>query len=138
QNLDRHRLRVSDPSELGPDMTSDRVGLEKGVQLFKEGLYWEAHEAWERAWIPDRHGPDRGFYKSLIQIAAGCLHYRRTNRRGAISKWRSGAAYLRPYLPRYDGIELASLGASVEADLAALEQAADRDWPQLTLPLMRT
>ncbi|TMF14524.1 MAG: DUF309 domain-containing protein, partial [Chloroflexi bacterium] len=80
-----------------------RVTLKRGVELFNAGLYWEAHEAWELAWTPDRLGPDRGFYKGLIQIAAGCLHYRRDNRRGAINKWRSGTAYLRSYLPLYRG-----------------------------------
>lgn len=116
--------------------TNDRMSLERGVELFNAGLYWEAHEAWEQAWIPDRRGPDRGFYKGLIQAAAGCLHYRRGNGRGAISKWRSGAAYLRPYLPRHRGLDLASLVALVEVDLAALEQAERREWPQLTLPLI--
>jgi hypothetical protein len=110
------------------------VSLEKGVELFNAGLYWEAHEAWEQAWTPDRHGPDRGFYKGLIQVAAGCLHYRRGNGRGATSKWRSGAAYLHPYLPRHRGLELAPLVALVESHLAALEHTERRDWPQLTLP----
>jgi hypothetical protein len=27
--------------------------------------------------MPDRKGPDGGFYKGLIQVAAGCLHYGR-------------------------------------------------------------
>jgi len=73
--------------------------LAEGVDLFNAGRYWEAHEAWEREWTPDRKGSDSGFYKGLIQVAAGCLHYSRHNRRGAINKWRSGADYLRPYLP---------------------------------------
>jgi Domain of unknown function (DUF309) len=68
------------------------VSPRKGVELFNAGLYWEAHEAWEQAWISDRHGPDRGFYKGLVQVAAGCLHYGRGNGRGAISKWCTGAA----------------------------------------------
>ncbi len=65
-----------------------------GLELFNRGLYWEAHEAWEHEWVPDRKGPDAGFYKGLIQVAAGCLHYGRRNRRGAVNKWRSGAGYL--------------------------------------------
>src|SRR2546428_11343112 len=88
---------------------SRRVTLQQGVELFNAGLYWEAHEAWERAWIPDRRGPDNGFYKGLIQVAAGCLHYRRENRRGAINKWRSGTVYLRGYLPLHRGLDIASM-----------------------------
>ncbi len=110
-------------------MTDD--GLRRGVQLFNEGQYWEAHEAWERAWIPDRHGPERGFYKGLIQLAAGCLHYRRRNRRGALNKWRSGADFLRPYLPGHQGVDLASLVARVDEMRSAL---AAGGWPELELP----
>ncbi len=100
--------------------------VERGVELFNQGRYWEAHEAWEQAWIPDRHGPDRGFYKGLIQVAAGCLHHRRGNRRGALNKWRSGIEYLRPYLPRHGGLELQPLVERIEACPATLEAGA---WP---------
>jgi predicted metal-dependent hydrolase len=110
------------------------VSLESGVELFNAGLYWEAHEAWEEAWVPDRHGPDRGFYKGLIQVAAGCLHYRRGNRRGALNKWRGGADLLRPYLPGHRGLHLAPLVALVDRDVADLERADPQHWPELTLP----
>jgi uncharacterized protein len=103
------------------------VSLERGVELFNRGLYWEAHEAWEEAWTTDRRGPDRGFYKGLIQVAAGCLHYGRRNRRGAVNKWRSGADYLRPYLPRHRGVELEPLVARVDGFLAAMARAG---WPE--------
>jgi uncharacterized protein len=103
------------------------VSLERGIELFNRGLYWEAHEAWEEAWTPDRHGPDRGFYKGLIQVAAGCLHYRRRNRRGAVNKWRSGADQLRCYLPEHHGVAVAPLVTRVDGFLAAMEGAS---WPE--------
>jgi hypothetical protein len=107
------------------------TGLEVGVELFNQGLYWEAHEAWEREWIPDRQGPDSGFYKGLIQVAAGCLHYTRHNRRGAVNKWTSGADYLRPYLPAHHGIQLVALVERVDVCLAAI---GGRTWPDLAMP----
>ncbi|MDQ6771369.1 MAG: DUF309 domain-containing protein [Candidatus Dormibacteraeota bacterium] len=110
--------------------------LERGIELFDQGLYWEAHEAWEEAWTPDRHGSDRGFYKGLIQVAAGCLHSTRRNRRGTLNKWRSGVDYLRPYLPRHRGVELAALVAAIEACRAAVAAEAD-GWPELSLPRIR-
>ena len=112
------------------------VSLRRGVELFNGGSYWEAHEAWEEAWTPDRRGPDRGFFKGLIQVAAGCLHYGRRNRRGTVNKWRSGADQLRPYLPRHRGVELAPLVAAVDHLLAAMDAA---DWPEgLEMPVIRT
>jgi len=114
-----------------PDLGSSTPRLLRGVELFNSGLYWEAHEVWEQEWMPDRKGPDAGFYKGLIQVAAGCLHYTRRNRRGAVNKWRSGAGYLRAYLPRHHGIMLAPLVASVDAFLAAMSGAG---WPELEMP----
>ena len=81
--------------------------------------------------MPDRNGSDAGFYKGLIQVAAGCLHYGRRNRRGAVNKWRSGAGYLRPYMPVHRGLRLDSLVGSVDGYLAAMERGG---WPELTMP----
>jgi predicted metal-dependent hydrolase len=102
-----------------------------GVDLFNRGLYWDAHEAWEHEWMPDRKGPEAGFYKGLIQVAAGCFHYRRHNRRGAVNKWRSGAGYLRPYMPVHRGLRLDALVESVEGFLHAMH---DDSWPELAMP----
>jgi predicted metal-dependent hydrolase len=103
----------------------------RGVQLFNSGRYWEAHEAWEHEWVPDRRGPDSGFYKGLIQIAAGCLHYQRHNRRGTVNKWRSGAAYLRPYLPAHSGVNLSPLVSAVDGYIEAMSGST---WPELEMP----
>src|SRR6202140_3959527 len=103
--------------------------LERGINLFNSGRYWDAHEAWEHAWMPDRKGPDAGFYKGLIQVAAGCLHYGRRNRRGAMNKWGSGGEYLRPDLPEHPGVRPAPLGAPVGEFLAAIKPHECPDVP---------
>jgi len=108
--------------------------LAEGITLFNGGQYWEAHEVWERAWTPDRKGSDSGFYKGLIQIAAGCLHYRRRNRRGTVNKWRSGAAYLGPYLPAHEGVALAPLVEVIGRHLAAM--SSGDTWPELAMPVL--
>jgi len=105
--------------------------LKKGIELFNSGHYWEAHEVWEEEWTPDRKGPDSGFYKGLIQVAAGCLHYGRHNRRGAVNKWTNGAGYLRPYLPVHAGVRLAELVSEVDGYLDAM---SGRTWPELNMP----
>ncbi len=110
------------------------MSLGHGIELFNEGRYWEAHEAWEEAWTPGRHGPDSGFYKGLIQVAAGCLHYTRRNRRGTVNKWRSGAGYLRGYPAIHQGVALAPLVRSVDRMLAAIEA---EEWPELELPRIK-
>jgi len=108
------------------------MSLQHGAELFNAGRYWDAHEAWEEVWMPVRKGPDGAFYKGLIQVAAGCLHYGRRNRRGALNKWRSGAGYLRPYLPGRDGLDLARLVTEVDALRETL--AGSAAWPLLEMP----
>jgi predicted metal-dependent hydrolase len=107
------------------------TGLDEGIELFNAGHYWEAHEAWERDWMPGRKGPESGFYKGLIQVAAGCLHYTRHNRRGAVNKWTSGADYLRPYLPSHRGVRLKPLVDTVDGYLSAISGPT---WPELAMP----
>ena len=114
---------------------AEQILLDRGVALFNEGLYWDAHEAWEEAWTPDRHGAERGFYKGLIQVAAGCLHYTRRNRRGALNKWRSGAALLAAYPAVHNRLALGALVEAVEAMLSELEAV---EWPLLSLPRIDT
>jgi len=108
--------------------------LAEGIELFNSGRYWDAHEVWERDWMPDRKGPDSGFYKGLIQVASGCLHYTRHNRRGAVNKWRSGADYLRPYLPAHRGVALQPLVEAVDGFLADMHRD---EFPRLEMPTIR-
>lgn len=115
------------------ERASSTPRLLRGVQLFNSGEYWHAHEVWEEEWTPDRKGPDSGFYKGLIQVAAGCLHYTRRNRRGAVNKWTSGADYLRPYLPAHRGVLLAPLVEAVDSYLAAMGDSA---FPRLEMPVI--
>ena len=103
----------------------------KGIELFNSGRYWDAHEAWEHEWTPDRRGPESGFYKGLIQVAAGCLHYQRHNRRGAVNKWTSGAGYLGRYGPLHRGVRVGEL---VESVAGFLEAMSDDTWPELVMP----
>ncbi|MDQ6691568.1 MAG: DUF309 domain-containing protein [Candidatus Dormibacteraeota bacterium] len=110
------------------------MSLERGIRLFNQGRYWDAHEAWEEAWTLDRTGPDRAFYKGLIQIAAGCLHYQRGNRRGTVNKWGGGAAYLRPLPESHHGVRVGELVCAVEKNLACLDGPA---WPELILPVIQ-
>jgi uncharacterized protein len=105
----------------------------KGIELFNSGRYWDAHEAWEHEWMPDRKGPESGFYKGLIQVAAGCLHYERRNRRGAVNKWTSGAGYLRAYPPVHRNVRIGELVKQVDGFLAAMQGG----WPELTMPRIR-
>jgi ribulose-phosphate 3-epimerase len=110
-------------------------GLARGVELFNAGQFWEAHEAWEGAWMPRRGGADADFLKGLVQVAAGCYHYQRHNRHGAETKWRDGADFLRAYLPAREGLDLESLVSSVDGLLRGMQDPGPR--ADLQMPRLR-
>jgi hypothetical protein len=101
RDLGRGRIPALDPVE------HDRL-FRQAAALFNGVRYWHAHEAWETLWraAPDE---DRDLYQGLIQVAAGLLHLRRRNVRGARNKLREGLEKLRGYGPAYHGIFLNEL-----------------------------
>jgi ribulose-phosphate 3-epimerase len=126
----RHKL-LAEAGELVAE-ASDADGLTRGIELFNQAQFWEAHEAWESAWMPRRGTRDADFYKGLVQVAAGSYHYQRRNRGGALVKWRDGAGFLRAYLPATAGVDLQALVGAVDAMRARVE--AEDGWPALELP----
>lgn len=94
-------------------------GLLHGIAQFNAGEYWACHETLEDLWRPE---PDhiRYLYQGILQIGVGFYHLRRGNWRGAVSKLRSGNAYLEPSAPACLGIDVARLRAETGAILATL------------------
>jgi predicted metal-dependent hydrolase len=50
----------------------------KGLEEFRAGRYFEAHEEWESLWMKSE-GDAKVFLQALIQIAAACVHLTRGN-----------------------------------------------------------
>jgi uncharacterized protein len=50
----------------------------KGLEEFRAGRFFEAHEEWELLW-KESVGDDKLFLQGLIQLAAGCVHVGRGN-----------------------------------------------------------
>ena len=56
------------------------------TDLFKEGFYWEAHEAWEHFWNGlGRTSPEARFVQGLIHLAAAAVKIREGNQAGVTS-----------------------------------------------------
>ena len=65
----------------------------RGIQLFNEHRFFEAHEALEEAWLKER-GEAKTLLHGLIQIAAAFHHYSRANLGGFNSLLKKGSAKL--------------------------------------------
>jgi hypothetical protein len=58
----------------------------RGVVLFNDGYYWEAHEAWEPLWHAlGRSGPQADAIKALIKLAAAGVKVREGQPHGVVT-----------------------------------------------------
>jgi predicted metal-dependent hydrolase len=80
--------------------------IARGVALFNQGRYWEAHEALEAVWreaVP----PERDLWQGLIQAAAAMLHRERGNRHGLLTQGAAAIQKLRRAAPAGFPVETA-------------------------------
>ena len=104
--------------------------LAEGLQSYKSGEFFLAHEHWEGVWLKCEQ-PEKTFLQALIQITAAFHHLQRKNLIGAASLLRAAMRRLDAFPTAYGGIEVEDLRASVRAWLRAL----DREDPSLRPPI---
>ena len=91
--------------------------LERGRALFNARLFWEAHEAWEEAWIAE-DGDARLFLQGLIQVAAGYYKaFVQEQPVGCVKLLGTGLDKLRPLDGRFGGLALSAFVTQVEGTL---------------------
>ena len=76
----------------------------RGLRLFNEGDFFEAHEVWEDAWWP-AEGERRLFYQALIQTAVGIEQFRRRNPAGAVLLYRRALEKFARLADSYLGVD---------------------------------
>ncbi len=94
----------------------------KGVHLFRQGDFWEAHEAWEDLWRVSQD-PERTLLKALIQIAAACIHARRGHWRGVQGLLTRVDRYLSQVPEGTLNLQITPLRAQVQEALAFARKA---------------
>ena len=95
--------------------------LERGRALFNARLFWEAHEAWEEAWIAE-DGDARLFLQGLIQVAAGYYKaFVQEQPVGCVKLLRTGLDKLRPLDGRFGGLALSAFVTQVERTLESAQ-----------------
>lgn len=94
--------------------------FEQGLEAFRQGRYFEAHELWEELWTP-LAGPERRRLQGLIHFAVGLYHFERGNRIGAERQWRKGLAKTADCPPGWRGLEVERLRGEMAERLEGLE-----------------
>jgi len=89
------------------------MGLERGLDLLREGAYFEAHEELEDEW---REAPpeERDFLQGLVHVAEAWLHAERGNRPGCERQLEKAARRLSSYAPAHRGVDVASVLRQVD------------------------
>ena len=98
--------------------------LAKGLACYRRGLFFDAHEHWEIAWL-QLEEPAKSFLQALIQLTAAFHHLEKGNRAGTLSLLRRSLRRLELGPAPFGGIAIPPLCAEISAWLAAIENGAD-------------
>jgi hypothetical protein len=90
----------------------------KGIELFDEGHFWDAHEALEAAWR-DETEPVRFLYQGILQVGIVYLQIERNNFIGMAKMFERCKKWLRPWPDECRGIDVAQLRTDVAAAVTA-------------------
>ena len=109
---------------------------QKGIALFNQGAYFEAHEELELAWNAET-GPVRDLYQGVLQVAVAYLQITRRNYRGAVKMFLRMRQWLDPLPDVCRGINVAQLRAEALAARAQMEALGPDRLDEFDLGLLR-
>lgn len=81
---------------------------------FNRGLFFEAHEVLEQIWLPERGKSKDLFFKGLIQLAGAFVHVTKKRPDPAAALLRLARANLQRFCPKFEGVNVAELLASID------------------------
>lgn len=92
----------------------DREDFERGIQLFNNGMFWHAHEAWEEVW-KRQWAPNRLFFQGLIHMTAAYHQLYCHKYHGLIKHCERATLKLELFRPEFLGINVDFLLQSIGA-----------------------
>jgi len=99
------------------------MGLERGLQLIRDGRYFEAHEELEEEWRVAT-ATERAFLQGLVHVAVAWLHAERSNRNGCERQLAKAERRLGGYRPRHRGVDVDTILAAVAAARALVAEGS--------------
>jgi predicted metal-dependent hydrolase len=103
----------------GQDLPAHYLGY---FECFNQQMFYEAHDVLEELWLAERHGPNYGFYKGLIQFAGAFVHLQKDRLRPAAALFRLCQTYLRQYPPEHQRLDVAQLCATADSWIGDLDR----------------
>jgi hypothetical protein len=131
----------TDPASRRRELASALAGNARwfyALDLFNEGFYWEAHEAWEGFWHAlGRTTPEAQFVQGLIHLAAACVKVREGKANGVARHTRRSRELLGDLAATHPGGTLGLAPESIAAVVAELERCAPACWHTSRTPVVR-
>ncbi len=94
-------------------------GYRRGIRLFNQRHFFDAHEVWEDVWR-ECDGPEKRFLQGLIQVAVAFHHQSTGNVVGACSLLERARKNLVDHPEDFGGIRMAALLRSMAEWKSAL------------------
>jgi predicted metal-dependent hydrolase len=90
-------------------------------ECFNQQRFFEAHEALEALWLPQRQGPEGRFYKGLIQLAGAFVHLQKARVAPAKRLFELARENLRGYPASHEGLAVEAVLGLINEWLGKLE-----------------
>ena len=117
-----------------------RAALERFLEAYARGEYFEAHEILEPAWMGAEDVPERELLQGLIKVAAAYVHDVRGNSAGITRNLEGARALLLEAATDGPAVNVARLDIDdllAAIDLRLADLAAHPDEPTLGPPILR-
>ena len=108
----------------------------RGIELFNERKFWEAHEAWEQVWR-GREEDSRIFLQGIIQAAAAFHRViERPSYLGALNHLEKAVKKLQLFPVRFLGINVEKLLQGIQNCLVEVQRLGTRKLDQFSIQLV--
>lgn len=101
------------PGQLGSRHADEEATFRRGVVLFNNQRFWDAHEAWEQCWRIAQ-GAEATRLKGLIQAAAALVKWQQGNRKGLEQNWAKSSLHLAGAPDRYRKLDLVAFRVAMQ------------------------
>ncbi len=109
--------------------------LDKGIRLFNEGSFSEAHETWECFWRSMEESADRRFLQGLIMISGAIYQYKRNEYGGTSKLLQKGIKILKEFKEAMMDVNIKDFLKEVESFHRKFERdkagITEKDFPKI-------
>ena len=99
----------------------------KGIELFNNKEFYDAHEYWEKLWL-EYQLDDKKFIQGLIQLTVAYYHLSAGNAKGALSLLNKSLDKMKLFLPGNRGLDVARIIDAMHLSINMIDKEKEFDW----------